>query len=769
MVRGNMLRRKLLRDMWRSKLQFASMLLLCALGTWVFTGLDAAWRMLDRTIETYYEEQNLADFWVQLPGADREALRRLERLPGVERVQMRVNVEMDTDLSSEATLQVLGYDGEAAINAPLLREGEALAAHDGRGLLLEEQFARANGIEVGDTLRLQLDGFEQAFTVRALALSPEYLITTKDVSPDPLHYGFAVANMDALSPLPASELLVDLAPDADADAVRARIEELYPYALIVDQQANASTQRARNDVEIFRKLSYVFPLLAFGVSSLIVLTTITRLIDGQRTQMGTLGALGYGGGRVARHYLNYAFYPSLAGALLGLGVGLITLPDMLWDMEAAHFVFPYRLWAPVSTAAWCVCGLSVALSCAVCLLAYRKAAREVTAALLRPKPPRVGSRVLLERCTGLWRRLGFNTKMVVRNLFRNKLRAAMLLVGILCCNMLIITSLGLEDSVRFFVGAYYDGTIQYDLRADLTDEAGTAESYYRRLEAGRVEAVMEKTVSLRGPQEARTTTLTVVEPDQQLLYLGEGRTYTPVCAQGVAVTQKMCQTLGIGVGDEVEIWLPGDDAPVRTQVAQVVYVNVGQGAYMTRTQWEALGKGAFTPTALLLQAPSAGCEAKLEQMDEVEAIKDPDVQHEQNLSILKSLTAIFNLMSGAALGLAFVICYNMGILNFMEREREYATLKVLGYHQREIKRLMVRENNWITVLGVLLGVGPGIWLTDVVMRSVESEQMVYGVHVELQSILIASVVTFAFSRFVQWLLTRNVRRIDMVTSLKSVE
>ena len=769
MVRGNMLRRKLLRDMWRSKLQFASMLLLCALGTWVFTGLDAAWRMLDRTIETYYEEQNLADFWVQLPGADREALRRLERLPGVERVQMRVNVEMDTDLSSEATLQVLGYDGEAAINAPLLREGEALAAHDGRGLLLEEQFARANGIEVGDTLRLRLDGFEQAFTVRALALSPEYLITTQDVSPDPLHYGFAVANMDALSPLPASELLVDLAPDADADAVRARIEELYPYALIVDQQANASTQRARNDVEIFRKLSYVFPLLAFGVSSLIVLTTITRLIDGQRTQMGTLGALGYGGGRVARHYLNYAFYPSLAGALLGLGVGLITLPDMLWDMEAAHFVFPYRLWAPVSTAAWCVCGLSVALSCAVCLLAYRKAAREVTAALLRPKPPRVGSRVLLERCTGLWRRLGFNTKMVVRNLFRNKLRAAMLLVGILCCNMLIITSLGLEDSVRFFVGAYYDGTIQYDLRANLTDEAGTAESYYRRLEAGRVEAIMEKTVSLRGPQEARTTTLTVVEPDQQLLYLGEGRTYTPVCAQGVAVTQKMCQTLGIGVGDEVEIWLPGDDAPVRTQVAQVVYVNVGQGAYMTRTQWEALGKGAFTPTALLLQAPSAGCEAKLEQMDEVEAIKDPDVQHEQNLSILKSLTAIFNLMSGAALGLAFVICYNMGILNFMEREREYATLKVLGYHQREIKRLMVRENNWITALGVLLGVGPGIWLTDVVMRSVESEQMVYGVHVELQSILIASVVTFAFSRFVQWLLTRNVRRIDMVTSLKSVE
>lgn len=767
----NTLRKKLLRDMGKAKLQFISMMLLCALGTWVFSGLDAAWRMIDRTIETYYEEQNLADFWVQLPGADREALRRVERLTGVQRVQMRIDAEMDTSLPGGGTLQVLGYDGAAEINAPLLQEGALLTKDDRRGVLLEKQFADANGLSVGDSLRLKLDdyGYDQSFTVRGLVLSPEYVITAKDVTPDPLHYGFAIVNMEALAPIPASELLVDLAADADEASVRARIEDLYPYALVVDQKANGSTQRTRNDVTMYRRLSYVFPLLAFAVSAMIVLTTITRLIDNQRMQLGTLKALGYGGSKVTRHYLAYAFYPSLAGALLGLGVGRITLPKMLWDMEASHYVFPYQLRAPVSTAAWCMCALSVALSCAVCYFAYRKAAREVTASLLRPKPPRDGSRIFLERFTRLWRRLSFNTKMVVRNLFRNKLRAVMLLIGILCCNMLIITSLGLEDSVRFFVGQYYDGTIQYDLRADLTSEGGTAQSYYSRLDAERVEGIMEKAISLRGEKDARTTTLTVVEPGQRLLNLGEDRTWTEIPAQGVAVTEKLCETIGLSPGDEVEIWLPGDDQPLRQTVAKVVYSNIGQGVYMDRALWDTLGKGDFRPSSLLLKGPTDACVSKVLQMDELDALKDPTVQHEQNLSILKSLTGIFNLMSGAALGLAFVILYNMGILNFMERGREYATLKVLGYHQKEIKRLMVRESNWITTLGVLLGIGPGIWLTGVVMHSVESEQMVYGAHVELQSILIACVVTFAFSRFVQWILTRNVKKIDMVTSLKSVE
>ncbi|MEG2252369.1 MAG: ABC transporter permease, partial [Clostridia bacterium] len=144
-------------------------------------------------------------------------------------------------------------------------------------------------------------------------------------------------------------------------------------------------------------------------------------------------------------------------------------------------------------------------------------------------------------------------------------------------------------------------------------------------------------------------------------------------------------------------------------------------------------------------------------------------QYTQNLAILSSVTSIFTVMAGAALGLAFVITYNMGILNFAERLREYATLKVLGYHQKEIRHLIMRESILVALLGTLVGIGPGIWLTRIIMVSCETEQLVYGVHVTVPSIVIASVITFGFACLVQLLLTRKVRRIDMVESLKSVE
>ena len=765
------LRQKLLRDFSRSKLQFISMLLLCALGSWVFSGLDAAWRMLDLSFESFYTEQNLADYWVQLPDASREDLRRIAHIDGVEDAHLRVKLEMDTDWGEDTSLLVYGYDELPRINVPLVETGEALDEQDRRGILLDKAFAQANGIEVGDRLTLSYDeaAFSQTFTVRALVTSPEQVSTTKDVSADPEHYGFAVVLAQALSPLPTSEIILTLSDGADAQAVSERIETLYPYALVVDQKAHTSTMRTRDDVNMFRNLSYVFPLLAFAVAAMIVLTTITRMIENQRVQMGTLKALGYGPRKIRTHYLCYALYPSVAGSLLGLYTGRMTLPALLWDMEASIYTMPAQRSAPISGPAWFICALGVLLAVGVCYHVYHKAACESAAALLRPKPPKAGSRNLLERIPRLWQRFDFNTKMVARNMFRNKLRTIMTLIGILCCNMLLITTLGLQDSVKHFVGSYYEGTLDYTLRVDLTSQGGTLASYRKRLDAERVDGMMVKSVSLRTQDTARTTTLTVLCDDQRSFNLGDHYTYTDLPQEGIALTEKMMKTLGVHVGDTLTVYITGDEEPLYLPVTKMLYSTIGQGAYVSESYWNGLRRGDFTPTALLLKNPTAECVNLVTHMDETSELKDPVVQHEQNLGILNSLTTIFSVMAGAALGLAFVITYNMGILNFVERTREYATLKVLGYHQKEIKRLMVRESNLVGLLGTLLGIVPGILLIGVIMKSCESEQMLYGTYVTLRSLVIASAITFGFSRFLQIFLTRNVRKIDMVESLKSVE
>ena len=254
-----------------------------------------------------------------------------------------------------------------------------------------------------------------------------------------------------------------------------------------------------------------------------------------------------------------------------------------------------------------------------------------------------------------------------------------------------------------------------------------------------------------------------------MLYLGAGGTFTELPAGGASITVKLADALQVGVGDVVEVWLPGDNDPVELPVTAVLDVTIGQNLYMLRTDWEALRKGEFLPTALLLDNPSAMCRHELTEMDEVTSLHDPQEQYRQAMTLMDSTKAVFSLMYGAALGLAFVISYNMGLMNFSERVRDYATLKVLGYHQKEIRGLMMRENDLLTIGGAALGIVPGFLLTKAVLSTVASETMVWAAHIAPLSVVLATVITCAFSIFIELLLTRKVRSIDMVEALKSVE
>ena len=765
------LRKKLWRDMRHNAMQFLTIVLLCALGTWVYSGLDGAWRMLDLSAETYFRQGVLADFWVNLSGITKADLDRMAHTQGVADVQGRFTGDMDCPgLGDDVSLNVHAYDGAPRMNIPQCVEGLPLADRDSRGIWIQEEFAHANGLTVGDTLRLDVLGQEQNFIVRGLINDAEHVITAKDVTPEPAKYGYAVICWNAVQQLPLNEAVVRLEPDADADQVECALQALLPQALILTQQTHTSTQRTRGDVDIFQNLTLVFPVLAYLVASMVVLTTLTRMIENQRTQMGTLKALGYRDGQIRRHYLCYALVPSSVGALLGTLVGRYTLPDMLYQMETAHYFLPLKLRAPISLSAWGMTLLMVLLSLGICMHAYNHAAREVTAELLRPKPPKSGSRVLLERWRGLWGRFSFNSKMVVRNIARNRWRTLMAMIGVLCCNMLIICAMGLQDSVDACVGEYYTGIVGYDLRADLdTSAAGTLESYRSRLDADAVEGVMELSVSLRSGDTSRTVLLTVMEEEQTMLRYGADNTVIPLTGEGLAISRKLMDVMDLSLGEQVELWFPGADQPETLMLTQVVDTTMNQGIFLPRHSWEQLHRGAFRPTALLLQNPSALCRWQLSQADEVTALKDPVEQYAQTMTLMDSTTAVFNLMYFAALGLAFVICYNMGLMNFTERTRDYATLKVLGYHQREIRRLMMRETGVVSMLGAALGIYPGILLTQAVLSAINSESMVYTAHVAPVSILVASLITLAFSLCIERLLTRKVRGINMVEALKSVE
>ena len=769
--RKNILRRKLRRDYTRGAAQFIAILLLCALGVWCFAGLDGAWRMLDLSIESYLSAQKLPDFWIRNAAFSRTDVKTVAHLPGVAEVQARTDLEMDApELGGETSLLLHATDGDFRLDVPLVRSGSMLAAGDPGGCLLEEQFAEAHHLQPGDSLLLRKDGLEKRYTIRGLVLSPEHLVTARSAVPDPLHYGFVYVSALSTGELPFNTLQAALADGADESRVQAAIENALPGCLVQTQATHTATANARNFVIMFRNLSYLFPLLAFSVAAMIVVTTLTRMLENQRIQMGTLKALGYSDGRIRRHYMGYALYPALLGSLLGVWTGHITLPYVIWDIIAVNFRFPWQRQAPVSAGAWAIAVFAVALSLFICWRTYRKEARDTTASLLRPKPPRAGSRLLLERLPRLWDRFSFNRKMIIRNLLRNKGRAFMSMVGILCCNMLIICTYALNDSFTVTIQNYYSRTMRYDLRAELDSSlSAPPEAYPLRLDAGRTEPVMELSVSLRGRTAARAAQLTVLSDDQTLVCLGPDFSLLPLPDHGVVISEKLCGLVGAQAGDLVELRLTGDKEPLRLPLTATVETNLGQGIFMSQSAWRACRKGPFTATALLIAQPGSLCRAQLDSLDEVTEVKDPRQQFADSLNIMDSVSVAFNIMTGVALGLAFVICYNMCLMNFTERTRDYATLKVLGYHQREIRRLILREHLVTVVLGTLAGIWPGSLLTGAIMKGCETDVSRYVVVLKPLSVLIPSLITFLFAVMIQLLLIRRVKSIDMVEALKSVE
>ncbi len=773
------LRTKLFRDMRQAAMQFLSIIALCMLGTFAFAALDGTARMTRTTLDTYFEENNLADFWVTLPaGADRQSLATIRSIPGVTGVRARFTTDLKTTLETAAgesiNVNVTGYDGAMDINIPLLREGEMLDPNDKRGCLVEERFAQAHGLTTGSRITVELSEQEFTFLVRGVCVSPEYVVVSEGIAADPERYGFLLVNASALPAIPLSQAIVTVADALPGiedveDSVERAIQAALPDALVVNRGSHMSTARANNDAQMFENMTLIFPVLAYAIAALIVMTTLSRMIDNQRMQMGTLKALGFSSGMIRWHYLSYAIVPSFVGAMLGTIIGHTTLPFLLWDALIGQNEMPYRLEPPISLPAYMMVALTVVMSTGICLYTYQQSARETTAALLRPKPPKDGKRILLERITSIWSRLGFNSKMIVRNLMRNKMRTLMSFIGILCCTMLLITSMGLQDSVKTISRTYYTGTLHYDLRANLTGEVGEAESYERRVQADAVECVMESSVSLRAEGGTRTVMMTVLGDHQTMQRLGEDETLIPINTGTIAVTYKLSRTLHIAIGDSVRLYLPGDDEPLDMTVGQIVQNNISQGVYMNRTTWEAQRKGAFVPTAIQVSGPHEGTVQALQDMDEVDSIDYPALQIDDMLAMLDALSSVFAMLTGIALALAFVICYNMGLMNFVERVREYATLKVLGYHQKEIRGLIMNENMIISLAGVVCGILPGIMLTDAIMHSCEPETGFYPGAPSIASIVIACVVSFCFSWFLQLMLTRRVKKIDMVEALKSVE
>lgn len=580
---------------------------------------------------------------------------------------------------------------------------------------------------------------------------------------------------------------------ADAQAEVDDIATMDADVYALDLKKNIGAESFRSDAGRIDQIAQVFPLLFFLVAALVSLTTMTRMVDEERVLIGTFKALGYSNGRIASKYLVYAMVASGVGSIVGIVLLSQFLPWFIMNAYAIIYVVPCRP-TPIDPALFLLAaGLSVGITVAATLFAAMATLREKPAALMLPRAPKAGKRILLERIRPLWSRMSFSWKVTARNLFRYKRRFFMAIIGIAGCTGLLLTGLGLQNAINDIIDKQYGELYHYNAIVRMDPDVADAE---KNAVAERVEAdsegpkawVLTENKIVRAPGASddidQRVELNVPQDTQEFGNFNTLRTrvgHKPLAIdeEGVLISEKLATKLGVSVGDSIAIYdedaignATGEGREVR--VSGIMENYVAQYVLMSPALYEST-MGEAPSYATLLANVAEGDDVRevfsddVLAMDGVKTVTYNDETINSYRSMLKSVDSVVVVLVVAAALLAFVVLYNLTNINITERVREIATLKVLGFTPHEVNAYIYRETMLLSLIGAFVGLFLGIAMEGYVVITAEVDQVMFGREIHALSFVIAFALTMLFSVIVTLAMKFKLKKIDMVESLKSVD
>ena len=568
----------------------------------------------------------------------------------------------------------------------------------------------------------------------------------------------------------------------DLDAVE------FPSWYVWDRDNNVSYNSFAGNVSKVEALSGVFPLFFFLVAALVVSTTMTRMVEEERLQIGTMKALGFDNRAIMRKYILYAMTAAVYGALFGLAVGFTVFPSVIWYAYAMMYYLPafHPVWrwnyAIFSAGSLILCTLLVTVETG------RTSLKESPAALMRPRAPKAGKRILLERIRPLWNRMSFTYKVTFRNLFRYKRRFWMTVIGVAGCTALLLTGFGISDSINGIIVKQFTDVSQYDLITAVTGsqdtQSGPVYDYlFGEDGSGEVTsslAAMTEVTTQELPDGSTAEVYLMVPQDADSLntYIDMhervSRKPTPLGETGIIMTEKIAELLDVKAGDTVTL-VDGDGKSGQFTVSGVCENYVSNYIYMSASTYtDAFGDAPEWNSILsILSDDSQEARDKVSEtllgMDEVASLNFTADTMTQVLNMLNSINAVVVMIVVCAAVLALVVLYNLTNINVAERVKEIATIKVLGFYDREVSAYVMRETVALTIIGALFGLAGGIALHRFVIFTVEVDAVMFGRTIDPSSYVYALGLTMLFSLIVNLMMSRKLKKISMVESMKAPE
>lgn len=756
-----MLSRKLLRTAWSYKSQFISMIIMIAIGVGIFLGFNIEWKSLEEDVFTFFDDTDFADYRVYSDaGFSEEEIEAIRNIDGVDAATRYLSVNVGIKDTKKSLM--LNVSENYTVSTMLVMEG-AEYDENTEGIWLSDKFASANNISIGDTMTLTYHNADITCTVKGLVKSGENLICVADenqLMPDYEMFGFAYITPKTLEAelgmafYPQINIISDMEKKELEDEIKAVTGMTF---LVTTKDECYSYAGAMSEVEEGKTMGSILPVLFLAIAVLTMVTTMHRIAANEKVQIGTLKALGFRDRKILAHYTSYGFVIGLVGLALGVGLGyliayIVINPDGMMgtyiDMPEWNLVMP----------AFCipVMALMMVFLTLISYLSIRKMLKGTAAEALRPYTPKKMKKSIIEKLP-FWEKMSFGTKWNTRDVLRHKSRSAMTLIGVFGCMVLLVGGFGMRDTVIALLDTMDNDVSKYSTKVILSETAANEDA---EALAEALDGDWQASVGIN--YEGDTISLEIYNSDiEKIGFLTEENEPMQLNNDGVYLCLRLKDTAEIG--DTIRFSPYGSDKTYEVKVAGYSRLLLSESILMTDSYAKSVGIDyhigyVYTDTA-------AG---DIKGSDIISGKQDKKTLMDSYDSFMDMMNLMVVVLIIAAVVLGVVVLYNLGIMSYVERRRELATLKVLGFRDKKIGRLLITQNIWLTFIGAVLGLVGGVVVLNVLVVALASE---YEMSVILGPVtyIVSIALTFGVSLLVGLMVSRKNKKIDMVEALKGTE
>lgn len=765
-----MLFRKMLRDMKSSAGQFISVFLLSALAMVIFCTMEGNVLSQKTAREKFHEACNLGNIWVYGEKFTEENLEAVKKLDFVEDAQLRTSAT-GTAPECDGVQADFYLENEDVVNKPYLIKGEEFDAKDKDGMWLTNAFAEKRNISVGDDFTIEYNGIKITKKVKGLIESPEYEFRQAAADADIYieNIAFVYMSADAFD-VPFTQIIIKTNDNKTLSHEKEIAKALdNNYSAMIDRKSVPGLARLDSELEQHKAFSYTFVIIFLGISILVIATSMNRMVEKQRTIIGTMNALGLKKSMILWHYISFSFFVSFLGVIVGTAIGHTFFTPMMTGMFKAWYIVPgasasfQPVYIAVSAFIVLVCVCAAYLSC-------RKILKIKPAETLRPAPPKSGKKCIFERLP-FWNRLSFNCQYNLRDISRAKLRAVMCIIGTAAGMVLMLYGVGCNFLVGIMVDLNFEKVTPADYQVKLESEAPleTIDSISDEYDG---ELVMTDQIEVSKVKNATTD-----EKKKETITVLEGKNlYNILDLQNnvinlkndlkkgeIAISRKCAQDLGIKAGDTIYWHIYSKNEWHEAKVGLIYRCAETQGITYLREDFEKTGV-KFTPSLLLTNK-------KIDKDDykgTIVSVNSKGQMIKAYESGMEMISILVVMMIVFAIILIVVVLYNSGSLSFNERVKEFATLKVMGLQSSQIRKILSIQNMWLSVIGVIIGAPFGEMSLNVMINS-NGDNFDYNLTIPFADYILSAVIVIIVSILVSFMFSKRIKHLDMVEVLKGVE